>query len=54
MEQMGNEEIISILGSTVAWNRALEGEVRTLMRRLEDVRAPIAPFSNAPSARRTV
>jgi hypothetical protein len=34
MEQIGNEEIISILDSTVARNKILEGEVRTLVRRV--------------------
>jgi len=34
MEQLGNEEIISILDSTVARNKILEGEVKTLVRRV--------------------
>ena len=34
MEQLGNEEIISILDSTVARNEILEGEVKTLVIRV--------------------
>lgn len=34
MEQIGNEEIISILDSTVARNKILEGEVKALIRRV--------------------
>jgi hypothetical protein len=34
MEQIGNEEIISILDSTVARNKILENEVKTLVRRV--------------------
>jgi len=33
-EQIGNEEIISILDSTVARNKILESEVKTLIRRV--------------------
>jgi len=33
-EQIGNEEIISILDSTLARNNILEGEVKTLIRRV--------------------